>query len=119
MILINPIWLALLPFMKGKEMKNYMQVNGKKIEISQETAANLEREFGSGFFAVGDRLVDLDGWGLYIVRIKNQIGVIIESGDRELHRLYNDTLVSVGDMNKITTTELSQISMYAHQWTKI
>ena len=26
-------------------MKNFMQVNGKKIEISQETADNLEREF--------------------------------------------------------------------------
>ncbi len=37
-------------------MKNYMMINGTKIEISQETADNLEKEFGEKVtYSVGDR----------------------------------------------------------------
>ena len=38
-------------------MKNYMMINGTKIEISQETADNLEQKFGEKTYSIGDRFV--------------------------------------------------------------
>ena len=42
---------------RRQTMKNYMMINGKKIEISDETADNLEAEFSPKTYSIGDRFV--------------------------------------------------------------
>ncbi len=86
-------------------MKNYMVVNDKKIEISQETANNLEQEFGEKVtYSVGDRF-RVCGCKSILVNIGNYRVCMISLGTGIFHFIPE----KVGDICKITKAELNRI----------
>jgi len=69
-------------------MDNYMKINGKKIEISQETADNLQKEFGKGVkdICTADFKIKEGCCGGYTLYFKNKRVLEIyseASGDEE------------------------------------
>ena len=86
-------------------MKNYMMINDKKIEISQETANNIEKELGEKVtYSIGDRFI--------VDNIKN-ILASVESGTVHMVTLdrgfRHNAPVKVKDIYEITKPELKTI----------
>jgi hypothetical protein len=107
-----PLWFEiglLTKIWKGFKMKNYMMVNDKKIEISQETADNLEREFGETTYSIGDRLLNTNGDDekYIIVRTGNKKEVVIVELSNGVE--YTNRPVKVGKEGAITASEFRKI----------
>ena len=85
-------------------MKNYMMINKNKIEISQETADNLEQQFAtpSETYSVGDRFRRKFGGSKHIL-ISTAISTVVMGNLKDGCR-YGDA-VKVSDWNKIPQSE--------------
>ncbi len=87
-------------------MKNYMMINGKKIEVSQETADNLEQEFGQKVtYSIGDRFKL--GSAKFIIVGWYDLGVSVAGLDRG--EFWTGKLHNVKDIKKITLKEIKEI----------
>ncbi len=86
-------------------MKNYMVVNDKKIEISQETADNLKQKLGEKVtYSVGDRFMAEGNKCILVMGNYNEASMItLRSGMR------HNSPITVGDIRKITKAELEKI----------
>ena len=86
-------------------MKNYMMVNDKKIEISQETVNNLEQEFGEKVtFSIGDRFMTLGNKSILVYIGDSRVCMItLKSG------LLHFSSEKVGDIRQITEAEMKKI----------
>ncbi len=86
-------------------MDNYMKINGKKIEISQETADNLEEKFGQKMYSTGDRFKRKFSGDKYILISTESSKVVmgkLSDGCR-----YGDSM-KVSDWNKILQSEFDR-----------
>lgn len=96
---------------REKQMKNYMKVNGKTIEISQETADNLEKQFSPKTYKLGQKVTDGFYSGILISTDYAKKKVAVYSPDNfwiwNTHQ--SNAHITVNGLNNITLDEIKSL----------
>jgi len=102
-------------------MNNYLMIDGKKISISDETAANMKKQLSEEeTYSVGDILVYTNDTRTVVTCLPSgEIALVVvkDTYSAEVGTCWNNKSIKVENIRKITADELSFLTTL--DWQKV